>query len=144
LRLQEKANLSITTENETGSQRLPIISEISDKGTYRVELHWSTPLDIQSPAMISKEGFDMEVLFLNASAPEATPETIPGGQTNLTDSPSVITNDNANISSIERMVPIESFDIAIYDNRGNELWKKVDHMVTAGRAFLRVAIRYGL
>jgi hypothetical protein len=66
------------------TQRLPIISEISDKGAYRVELRWSSPLDIQSPTIISEGGFDIEVLFLNASVPEATPQTIPGGQTNLT------------------------------------------------------------
>jgi hypothetical protein len=82
---QEQANNSTTTDNNnTSSQRLPIISEISDKGAYRVELRWSSPLDIQSPTIISDGGFDIEVLFLNASVPEATPQTIPGGQTNLT------------------------------------------------------------
>jgi hypothetical protein len=135
-----QGNLSATsTENRTSSPRLPIISELSDKGTYRVELRWSSPLDIQSPAILSKDGFDIELLFLNASSPEATPETIPGDMSNLTtDFERSITSENANLSTMEPIIPVESFDITIYDDSGNVLWSKLDQTLTAGRALLRV------
>jgi hypothetical protein len=137
---QDKGNFSATAENRTGSQSLPVLSEISDKGNYRVELRWGTPLDIQSPAILSKEGFDMEVSFLNATAAEATPQTIPGGQTNLTDEPSGIIRENTNLSTIQRTTPVDSFDMAIYDNKGNELWRKDDQTVAAGKASLRILL----
>jgi hypothetical protein len=137
---QENSNLSATGESRSGSQTLPILSEISDKGNYIVELRWGSPLDIQSPAILSKEGFDMEVSFLNASEPEATPQTIPGGQSNLTDEPSGIIRENTNLSTIQRTTPVDSFDMAIYDNKGNELWRKDDQTVAAGKASLRVLL----
>lgn len=129
-----------TADNRSSSQSLPILSGISDKGNYRVELRWGSPLDIQSPAILSKAGFDMEVSFLNASEPEDTPQTIPGGQTNLTDEPSGIIRDNTNLSTIQRTTPVDSFDMAIYDNKGNELWRKDDQTVAAGKASLRVLL----
>jgi hypothetical protein len=112
---------------------------LSDKGTYRVELRWSSPLDIHSPAILSKDGFDIELLFLNASSPEATPETISGDISNLTtDFERSITSENSNLSTMEPIPPVDSFDITLYDDSGNVLWSKVDQTLTAGRALLRV------
>jgi hypothetical protein len=36
------------------------------------------------------------------------------------------------------MVPIESYDIIIYSDNGEELWKKANQPVQAGRAYERV------
>ena len=62
-----EGNISRSTENQTSSPKLPILTEVSDKGIYKVELRWSSPADIQSPAILSKDGFDIELLFLNAN-----------------------------------------------------------------------------
>jgi hypothetical protein len=130
-----------SAENQTSSPRLPIITEVSDKGTYKVELRWSSPLDIQSPAILSKDGFDMELLFLNASSPEATPQTMQGNNSNLTmDFERSITSAVSNLSTIEPIVPVDSFDITIYDDKGDELWNKMDQTLTAGRAPMRVML----
>lgn len=132
-------NNSGSTENQTSSPRLPIITEVSDKGTYKVELRWSSPLDIQSPAILSKDGFDMELLFLNASSPGA--QTMQGNNSNLTmDFERSITSAVSNLSTIEPIMPVDSFDITIYDDNGNELWNKMDQTLTAGRAPIRVML----
>ncbi|MGH9923995.1 MAG: hypothetical protein ACRD5B_01335 [Nitrososphaeraceae archaeon] len=130
-----------STENQTSSPSLPILTGLSDNGTYEVELRWSSPLDIQSPAILSKNGFDMELLFLNASSQETTPETVPGDNSNLTmDFERSITSEVANLSTVEPIVPLESFDMTIYDDEGNELWSKMDQTLTAGRALMRVML----
>ena len=134
-------NVTGNTENQTSSPRLPILSEVSDKGTYRVELRWSSPVDIQSPAILSKDGFDIELLFLNATSPEATPQTMQGNNSNLTmDFQRSISSEISNLSTVEPIVPIDNFDIAIYDDQGKELWNKTDQTLTAGRSPLRVML----
>jgi hypothetical protein len=130
-----------STENQTSSPKLPILTEISDKGTYKVELRWSSPVDIQSPTILSQDGFDLELLFLNASAQEVTPQTMQGNFSNLTmDFGRSISSEVSNLSTVEPIVPIDSFDIAIYDDKGNELWSKMDQIPTAGRSPLRVML----
>gem|GEM_PF-1018516 len=136
-----QGNISASNENQTSSPRLPILTEVSDKGTYKVELRWSSPVDIQSPAILSKDGFDIELLFLNASSPEATPQTMQGNNSNLTmDFERSITSEVSNLSTVEPIVPIDSFDITIFDDQGKELWSKMDQTLTAGRAPLRVML----
>ena len=137
----EPGDSSGSTENLTSSPRLPIITEVSDKGTYKVELRWSSPVDIQSPAILTKDGFDIELLFLNASSPEATPQTMQGNNSNLTmDFERSITSEVSNLSTVEPIMPIDSFDVTIYDDKGNELWNKMDQTLTAGRAPMRVML----
>lgn len=41
---------------------------------------------------------------------------------------------------MEPIVPVDSFDVTIYDDEGNELWSKVDQTLTAGRASMRVML----
>ncbi|MGH9987502.1 MAG: hypothetical protein ACRD8W_26455, partial [Nitrososphaeraceae archaeon] len=38
------------------------------------------------------------------------------------------------------IVPIDSFDITIYDDEGKEMWSKTDQTLTAGRAPMRVML----
>jgi hypothetical protein len=135
------SNDSQSTENQTSSPKLPILTEISDKGTYKVELRWSSPADIQSPAILSQDGFDLELLFLNASAQEVTPQTMQGNFSNLTmDFGRSISGEVSNLSTVEPIVPIDSFDVAIYDDKGKEMWSKMDQTPTAGRSPLRVML----
>lgn len=137
----EQGNISASTDNQTSSPRLPILTQVSDKGTYKVELRWSSPVDIQSPAILSRDGFDIELLFLNASSPEPAPQTMQGNISNLTmDFERSITSEVSNLSTLQPIVPVDNFDIAVYDDKGNELWSKTDQTLSAGRAPMRVML----
>ena len=132
---------SRSTENQTSSPKLPILTEVSDKSIYKVELRWSSPVDIQSPAILSKDGFDIELLLLNATSAEAALQTLQGNNSNLTmDFQRSITSEVSNLSTLEPIMPVDSFDITIYDDKGNELWNKMDQTLTAGRAPMRVML----
>jgi hypothetical protein len=119
---------------------LPILSKISDKGNYQVQIRWGQP---QDPNLLPQKGFDMEVLFLNASAPVPTAKTVPQRETNLTGNSVVGGTGYTDPSIIQRLVPIDSFDITIYSNSGKVLWSKVNQAVTAGRAAERVSFQNG-
>jgi hypothetical protein len=43
-------------------------------------------------------------------------------------------------SLIERMVPIQSYDIAVYSDDGRELWKKENQAVQGGREYERITL----
>jgi hypothetical protein len=117
----------------TTSADIPVLEKPSDKGTYIVQLRWS-----QSPSLLPADGFDMEVVFLNASAPRATSQTFPTTETNQSDT--VGSTGYTDPSLIERMVPIKSYDITIYSDDGRELWKKENQAVQGGRSHERVTL----
>jgi hypothetical protein len=104
------SNSTLTTAG-TGSQP-PIATKISDKGIYQVQLTFISTLPTQSPNLLSKSGFQMEIDFLNASAPAPT-----SSQPNI----------------IQRLVPVDSFDMTIYSNIGKVLWNKTNEAATGGR-----------
>jgi hypothetical protein len=101
---------------------IPILEQVSDKGIYRVQLKWpEVPL---SPENV----FDIQLVFLNASAPNAT---LPVAEGNFSGSGSEA---GATVPEIvDSPLPIESYDIAIYSDDGRELWKKVDQPGLGGR-----------
>ena len=131
----DKAATIILNGTNTG---LPILTKISDKGNYEVQIRWGQP---QDPNLLPKRGFDMEVLFLNASAPQPTPKTVPQRETNLTGNSVLGGSGYTEPSIIQRLVPIDSFDITIYSNNGKVLWSKLNQPVTAGRAAERVSFQ---
>jgi hypothetical protein len=136
--LNPPGNLSSSTDQRdivlnTTSSDIPVLENLSDKGTYLVQLRWS-----QSPSLLPEDGFDMEVVFLNASAPRATSQTFPTTETNQSDT--VGSTGYTDPSLIERMVPIKSYDIAIYSDDGRELWKKENQAVQGGRSYERVTL----
>lgn len=141
-----KSNNPITndTQLKSSSTNLPILTKVSDNGLYKIQLRWSNPLGIQSPNILPKNGFDMEVLFLNATAPEPTNQTIPQKETNIKGETS-LQNDArfSEPSSIQRLVPVDSFDITIYSQDGKVLWNKSNQPVTAGRAAERITFENG-
>lgn len=51
-----------------------------------------------------------------------------------------ISSEVSNLSTVKPIVPIDSFDITIYDDEGNEMWSKMDQTLTAGRSPLRVML----
>jgi hypothetical protein len=139
--LNPPGNLSSSTDQRdivlnTTSTDIPVLEKLSDKGTYLVQLRWS-----QAPSLLPEDGFDMEIVFLNASAPRATTQTFPTTETNESEGSSVVGSTGyTDPSLIERMVPIRSYDIAIYSDDGRELWKKENQAVQGGRAYERVTL----
>ena len=90
-----------------------------------MQLTFISTLPIQSPNLLPKSGFQMEIDFLNAIAPA------PISKTNsslgmLTSQPNII----------QRLVPLDSFDMAIYSNNGKVLWNKT----TGGRGIETVSL----
>jgi hypothetical protein len=136
--LNPPGNISSSTDQRdiilnTTSTEIPVLEKLSDKGTYIVQLRWS-----QAPSLLPEDGFDMEIVFLNASAPRATTQTFPTTETNQSET--VGSTGYTDPSLIERMIPIKSYDIAIYSDDGRELWKKENQAVQGGRASERVTL----
>jgi hypothetical protein len=139
--LNPPGNVSGSTDQRdivlnTTSTDIPVLEKLSDKGTYIVQLRWS-----QAPSLLPEDGFDMEIIFLNASAPRATTQSFPTTETNQSEGSSTMGSTGyTDPSLIERMVPIKSYDIAIYSDDGRELWKKENQSVQGGRAYERVIL----
>src|ERR687888_2148398 len=88
-----------------------ILEKISDKGNYRVQIMLN-----RSSLMLPKQGFDMEIDFLNASAPLPTSKTVPQRETGIrSESPlGGSVNQVPTPSILQTTVPVDSYDIAIY------------------------------
>ncbi len=145
------AGASATSQYQGGQGM--ILEKISDKGNYRVQIMWnqlgsqsataygsSTSGNTTSSPTIPKQGFEMEVDFLNASAPLPTGKTVPQKESGIkSESPvGASVNQIPTPSIIQTTVPIDSYDITIYSDHGQELWKKLNQPVTAGRGVQRV------
>jgi hypothetical protein len=130
-------SISAGTSNIT--EQPPLITKISSKGVYQVQLSWSTPISIQS---LPKNGFSPHILFMNATAPPATSKTIPNRAAESEQTAGIGTQYNVP-GSIERIVPINSFDMTIYDNHGKILWNKVKQTVSAGLGLEQVVFPKG-
>jgi hypothetical protein len=115
-----------------------LLEKVSDKGNYRVQVMWN-----ESSLFLSKKGFDMEIDFLNASAPLPTTNTVPQKESNLKGESSLGSSRPSVPASIQPTVPVDSYDITIYSNQGKVLWKKLNQPVTGGRGLERVALVNG-
>jgi hypothetical protein len=139
--LEPPGNVSNSTDQEdivlnTTTTDIPVLEKLTDKGTYKVQLRWGQP-----PSLLPENGFDMEIVFLNASSPPASPQTFPATETNETGAATTMgATGYTDPSLIERMVPIQSYDISIYSDDGRELWKKTNQAVQGGRAYERVTL----
>jgi hypothetical protein len=111
-----------------------LLEKVSDKGNYRVQIMWN-----ESSLFLSNKGFDMEIDFLNASAPLPTANTVPQKETNLKGESSLGASRPSVPASIQPTVPVDSYDITIYSNQGKVLWNKLKQPVTGGRGLERVA-----
>jgi len=117
------------TNSSANTSQPPIATKISDKGIYQVQLTFISALPTQSPNLLSKSGFQMEIDFLNASAPAPTSKTN-SSLGMLTSQPNII----------QRLVPVDSFDMAIYSNNGKVLWNKTNEAATGGRGTETVSL----
>jgi hypothetical protein len=70
-------NTQKQTKPANTSSQPPVTTKISEKGIYQVQLTFISTLPIQSPNLLPKSGFQMEIDFLNASASAPTKKTIP-------------------------------------------------------------------
>ena len=70
-------NTGLIQSANNSNSTIPIMTKISKNGTYVVQLKWSNPTSLQSPNVPANKGFDMEVLFLNSSAPTPNSKTVP-------------------------------------------------------------------
>jgi hypothetical protein len=101
----------------------------SEKGNLLIQLKSSLTSD--------PSNFPLEIVFLNSTLPKQTPQTVPNVESNNTGDTFSSTGLSVP-STLERVVPIQSYDIIIYDANGNELWKKTSQSATEGRATLNV------
>jgi hypothetical protein len=136
---------TIDTQLNSTSTNLPILTNTSEKGIYKVQLRWSSPPGIQSPNSLPKNGFTMEILFLNATASEPTNQTIPKNGTNLRDDTSLQNGATpfSEPSSNQNLLPIDSFDITIYSEDGKVLWHKSNPPIIAGKAAEKITFANG-
>ena len=107
-----------------------LVSEkTSEKGNLLIQLKSSLTSD--------PSNFPLEIVFLNSTLPKQTPQTVPNLESN--NSGDTFSSTGLSVpSTLERVVPIQSYDIIIYDANGNELWKKTAQSGTEGRANLNV------
>ena len=137
------------TSQYQGGQGM-ILEKVSDKGNYRVQLMWNQlgsqnasaipSANATSSPSIPKQGFEMEIDFLNASAPLPSGKTVPQKESRIrSESPvGASANQMPTPSIIKTTVPVDSYDVTIYSDHGQELWKKLNQPVTAGRGVQRV------
>jgi hypothetical protein len=109
------------------------VEKISYYGKYRVQIMWT-----QSSLSLPKKGFDMEIDFLNASAPLPAPKTVPQRETSIKGESSLGVSRSNVPQILQPLIPVESYDIAIYSDTGKVLWSKVNEPTTAGRGISSV------
>jgi hypothetical protein len=101
-----------------------LLEKESDKGNYLIQLKSSLSNDVHN--------FPIEIVFLNSTLPTHTTPPLSSLESNNT--LDVETSTGLSVpSTLERVVPIQNYDITIYDGNGNELWKKTSQVATEGR-----------
>ena len=107
-----------------------LVSEkTSEKGNLLIQLKSSLTSD--------PSNFPLEIVFLNSTLPKQTPQTVPNLEAN--NSGETLSSTGLSVpSTLERVVPIQSYDIIIYDANGTEVWKKTAQSGTEGRTNLNV------
>lgn len=129
-----------TFSNINNNTKGAIVEKISDKGNYRVQIMWN-----QSSFSLPKKGFDMEIDFLNASAPLPSAKTIPPQDTAVKSEESTgASGTHVPVPSIiQPNVPVDSYDITIYSDHGKVLWNKANQAPTGGRGLATVKFGNG-
>jgi hypothetical protein len=122
-----------TTQLNATSTEAPVLQKISDKGIYNVQLKWPEPVDDAQNAL------QVELVFVNASAPLPTNNTIPETEGNASGS-----GTEAGLTVPESLggepLAVESYDMIIYDPNGNKLWEKQDQPGLGGRGTQRIVL----
>lgn len=117
----------------------PIITKISSKGIYEVQLGWNTPVSIQT----LPKSWQPHIFFMNASGLPTTLKTIPNRVAKSGGTTMGVGTQYRVPGSIKRLLPVSSFDMTIYGNHGKVLWNKVNQPVTGGVGVERVVFPNG-
>lgn len=123
-------NNYFTSSFEQVSAAPPIITNISSKGIYKVQLGSTTPISLQS---LPNSGFSTYITFMSATAQPATAKTVPNQMAQSGSTTVGASGTQYRVpGSIQHLVPVKSFDMTIYDSHGNVLWNKVNQRPSAG------------
>jgi hypothetical protein len=118
------------TQLNSTSTSVPILEQKSEKGIYRVQLKWPQTVEDAQGAI------QIEIAFLNASAPHATNTTIPQREGNA-----INTGAKSAPNVLEDTpLPVKSYDIAIYSSDDKKLWEKLDQPGIGGRGTQRIVL----
>src|SRR5215469_5144129 len=98
----------------------PLITNISSKGIYKVQLGSTTPISLQS---LPNCGFSTYITFMSATAQPARAKTVPNQMAQSGSTTVGASGTQYRVpGSIQPIVPVKSFDMTIYDSHGNVLW----------------------
>ncbi len=122
-----------TQLNATGIEA-PVLEKISDKGIYNVQLKWPETVDD------AQNSLQVEIVFVNASAPLPTNNTIPETEGNASGSGGTEVGLTVPESIGGEPLAVESYDMIIYDPDGNKLWEKLDQPGLGGRGTQRIVL----
>ncbi len=118
----------------------PLITNISNKGIYNVQLGLNTGISLQS---LPRHGFSTYIRFMSATAPPATSKTIPNRAAESGGTTMGVGTQYNVPGSILRIVPIKSFDMTIFDSHGKVIWNKVNQIPSAGLKLVQVVFPEG-
>jgi len=118
----------------------PLITNISNKGIYKVQLNLSPGISLQS---LPKYGFSPAIRFMSTTAPPATSKTIPNLASRAMATIGASGTQYNVPGSILRIVPIKSFDITIIDSHGKVIWNKVNQIPIGGHKLVNVVFPKG-
>lgn len=133
--IEPSANLTNATQQSphlAAPDGEPMLEQLSEKGTYLVQLRWA------QEALDPQGQMQVEIAFLNASSPSPTPENFPQQETNATGASSPGASGFTDPGIIETTLQVESYDIAVYGSDGNVLWEKADQPGQGGRGSQRI------
>lgn len=135
---EDPARLNGTDEGQPRLDALdsdiPLLENVSERGIFTVQLRWpEVPLNPDG-------SFQVQAVFLNASAPDPSLESIPQGRTNLSGQSPTDAGMFVIPGALERRVPVTSYDMTILSDEGEELWKAVNRPGTGGAAEERIIL----
>jgi hypothetical protein len=118
------------TNSSTSNQNTPILEQTSQKGIYKVRLTWpQTVID-------ASRGTQVQIDFLNASAPAATNATVPQRE-NISGGSGAASHGTAP-GILDAPLPVKSYDMTIYSSDGKVLWKKTGQLGIGGRGTQKI------
>jgi hypothetical protein len=128
-----------TSASAVNMGHAPMITKISNKGSYEVQLGWNKPVLIHSLPHV----WQVHIFFMNATGHAATLKTIPNKTAKSGGTTIGVGTQYRVPGSIKRLLPASSFDMTIYGKHGKVLWNKVKEPVTGGVGLETVVLPKG-
>lgn len=122
---------TVQLKNAT-SPSTPVLEQTSQKGIYKVRITWpQTVID-------ASRGTQMQIDFLNASAPAATNATVPQRE-NVSGGSGAASHGSAP-GILDSPLSVKSYDMTIYSSDGKVLWKKTNQLGVGGRGSQKIIL----